>query len=133
MEAIDYENLPEWISARLEPYHKSKVLLDQYCAQSGDDFGLMDSCVYLSSLTTDRIREVGKAKVPPSCWYTMVMLSDEGADKFDTGIKLAKEHRKGGTQKNQPLVVKLRGLLAGQKKADYKFNDLLEVSKIALK
>lgn len=132
MEKIDYYNLSEWISSRLEPFRASKALLDQYCAQSGEDFGLMDSCVYLSSLTAEQICEVGRAKVPPSCWYTMVMLSDEGSDRFDAGIKLAKDHRKDGAPQSQPLVVKLRGLLEGQKKVVYGAADLLLVSKIAV-
>jgi hypothetical protein len=116
MEKINYTNLGAWIQERLEPFRKSKALLDQYCAAAKDDFALLDSCLHLGNLSEDKIEAVGKAQVPPSCWYAMVVLADEGDAVFESGLKVVEEHRRTRQPGGMPLVVKLRNLLgAGQK------------------
>jgi hypothetical protein len=133
MEKINYENLPAWLNKRLEPYLVSEVMVGQYCARTGDDFGLMDACVYLSNLSTDQIMAVGKAKIPPSCWYTMVMLNDDGPGQFDAGIKIALQHQREKGTSDVPLVVKLRGALSVRKKVGFKPEDLRAATEIAEK
>jgi hypothetical protein len=118
MEKINYSDLGAWILERLEPFRKSKALLDQYCFAAKDDFALLDSCLHLGNLSEDKIEAVGKAQIPPSCWYAMVVLADEGDAVFASGLRVAEEHRLTRQPVGMPLVVKLRALLtAGTKQA----------------
>ena len=133
MQKINYADLPAWITEQLEPFRKSKILLDQFCARTGEDFGLLDSCIYLSNLSVDQIKEVGTAKIPPSCWSAMVVLADEGSDFFKAGMKVAKVHRSGDADDVTPLVIKLRRILGAKKKAGYDPADLRAASTIAQK
>lgn len=133
MEKINYSNLAAWILDRLEPFRKSKALLDQYCSASKDDFALLDSCLHLGNLSEDKVAAVGKAQIPPSCWYAMVVLADEGDAVFAAGLRVAEEHRRTRQPGGMPLVVKLRALLGAGRKQDFAPSDLRAAAVLARK
>jgi hypothetical protein len=133
MEKIDYSNLVKWIADRLEPFRRSKALLDQYCSATKDDFALLDACLHLSSLPDEKIMVLGDAKIPPSCWYAMVVLSDEGDEFFERGIAAAKVHFKDSMPTSVPLIVKLRRVLGDRANPKFIVSDLRGAATIARK
>lgn len=129
---IDYDNLAEFIEDQIGDFGKKTLTLDQYCYLNPKaDFALIDACLQLGQLSPDEIDLIGKAKVPPSCWHTFVILSDLGKSYFDSGLKLSREHK--SDLGAPPLVVKLRGLVDGGKSAYPEVDDLKLIHKLAEK
>jgi hypothetical protein len=84
---IDYDNLAKFIEDQIGDFGEKELTLDQYCYLNPEaDFALIDACLQLGQLSPDEINLVGKAKAPPSCWHTLVILSDLGKNYFDAGL-----------------------------------------------
>lgn len=129
---IDYDNLAKFIEDQVGDFGKKKLTLDQYCYLNPEaDFALIDACLQLGQLSPDEIDLIGKAKAPPSCWHTFVILSDLGESYFDSGLKVSSAHK--SDLGAPPLVVKLRGLVDGGKSAYPEVDDLKLIHKLAEK
>ena len=76
----------------------------------------MDACLHLAQLSPVQIDKIGKAQVPPSCWYAFVQISDTSDAAFDEAIRIASSHSSGVNE--EPLVVKLRKVM-DDGKADF--------------
>jgi hypothetical protein len=129
---IDYDNLAKFIEDKIGDFGEKELTLDQYCYLNPEaDFALIDACLQLGQLSPDEINLVGKAKAPPSCWHTLVILSDLGKSYFDAGLKVSREHK--SDLGAPPLVVKLRGLVDGGKSEYPEVDDLKLIHKLAEK
>ena len=114
---INYSNLSGFIADHVADFKKSGLTLDQYCALNHEcDFAIMDACLHLAQLSALQIDKIGKAQVPPSCWYAFVQISDTSDAVFDEAIHVVSNHASGVNE--EPLVVKLRRLM-DDGKADF--------------
>jgi len=103
---INYAKLSGFIADHVEDFKKSGLTLDQYCALNNEcDFAIMDACLHLAQLSPLQIDKIGKAQVPPSCWYAFVQISDTSDSAFDEAIRIVSSHSSGVNE--EPLVVKL--------------------------
>lgn len=114
---INYARLSGFIADHVDDFKKSGLTLDQYCALNHEcDFAIMDACLHLAQLSPVQIDTIGKAQVPPSCWYVFVQISDTSDAAFDEAIRIASSHSSGVNE--EPLVVKLRKVM-DDGKADF--------------
>lgn len=114
---INYAKLSGFIADHVDDFKKSGLTLDQYCALNHEcDFAIMDACLHLAQLSPVQIDKIGKAQVPPSCWYAFVQISDTSDAAFDEAIRIASSHSSGVNE--EPLVVKLRKVM-DDGKADF--------------
>ena len=114
---INYAKLSGFIADHVEDFKKSGLTLDQYCALNSEcDFAIMDACLHLAQLSPLQIDKIGKAQVPPSCWYAFVQISDTSDAAFDEAIRIVSSHSSGVNE--EPLVVKLRRVM-DDGKADF--------------
>lgn len=114
---INYAKLSGFIADHVDDFKKSGLTLDQYCALNHEcDFAIMDACLHLAQLSPLHIDKIGKAKVPPSCWYAFVQISDTSDAAFEEAIRIVSNHSSGVNE--EPLVVKLRRIM-DDGKADF--------------
>lgn len=114
---INYAKLSGFIADHVDNFKKSGLNLDQYCALNKDcEFAIMDACLHLAQLSPLQIDKIGKAKVPPSCWYAFVQISDTNDAAFEEAIRIVSSHSSGVNE--EPLVVKLRRVM-DDGKADF--------------
>lgn len=114
---INYAKLSGFIADHVDDFKKSGLTLDQYCALNHEcDFAIMDACLHLAQLSPLQIDKIGKAKVPASCWYAFVQISDTSDAAFEEAIRIVSSHSSGVNQ--EPLVVKLRRVM-DDGKADF--------------
>ncbi|MDP4659215.1 MAG: hypothetical protein NWS49_07675 [Opitutales bacterium] len=114
---INYAKLAGFITDHVDDFKKSGLTLDQYCALNHEcDFAIMDACLHLAQLSPLQIDKIGKAQVPPSCWYAFVQISDTSDAAFEEAIRIVSTHSSGVN--DEPLVVKLRRIM-DDGKADF--------------
>jgi hypothetical protein len=114
---INYAKLSGFIADHVDDFKKSGLTLDQYCALNNEcDFAIMDACLHLAQLSPLQIDKIGKAQVPPSCWYAFVQISDTSDAAFEEAIRIVSSHSSGVN--DEPLVVKLRRIM-DDGKADF--------------
>jgi len=107
---INYDNFSEYILGVVEDFRKSELSLDQYCSLNAEsDFAILDSCLHLSQLSSERINQIGAAKAPPSSWYIFVQVSDAGDEIFKQALDITAKYDPNTSK--EPLLVKLRAIL----------------------